>query len=126
MCLLERNTARRGRSAVPRTYFRTRLCRRSRATCFCLAETVIGPPPLRSWSSFRPQRAASAPRTLAWRSLGRLSGLAANDLAGVAHAFALVGLGLAQLADVGRHLSDGLLVVAAHGDAGRCRHLEGH
>ena len=45
-------------------------------------------------------------------------------LAQVADALALVGLGLADLADVGGHLADLLLVDAAHDDAGRLRRLE--
>ena len=44
--------------------------------------------------------------------LARLSGLAADDLAGVAHALALVRVGLAELADVGGDLADLLLVDA--------------
>src|SRR6185437_1124804 len=47
-------------------------------------------------------------------SLTSLSGLAPNYLAGVAHALALVRLGLADLADVRSRLADGLLVDAAH------------
>src|SRR5205807_3689268 len=54
-----------------------------------------------------------------------LPGLALDDLAGVAHALSLVGLGLAHLADVGRHLADDLLVDASDGDARGCRHFEG-
>src|SRR5947209_5898371 len=66
--------------------------------------------------------------------LARLSGLATDDLALVAHTFALVGLGLADLADVGRDLADLLLVDAGHdepggrldgeGDALRCRDVD--
>ena len=37
MCLFERNTARRGRSAVPRTVLRTRGWRRMRRSRLCLA-----------------------------------------------------------------------------------------
>src|SRR3954471_15293265 len=59
-------------------------------------------------------------------SLGRLTGLALHVLACIPHALALVGLGLADLADVGRHLADRLLVDTAHGDARRNRHFEGH
>src|SRR5260221_503103 len=56
--------------------------------------------------------------------LRSLPGLAEDRLAGVAHALALVGLGLADLADVGGHLADLLLVDARHDDARRHRHLE--
>ena len=59
-------------------------------------------------------------------SLTSLSDLAADVFAGVAHALALVGLGLADATDVGRHLADGLFVDAAHDDARRCRDLERH
>ena len=45
-------------------------------------------------------------------SLTRLPDLAADDLAGVPHALALVRVGLAQLADVGGGLADQLLVDA--------------
>ncbi len=53
-----------------------------------------------------------------------LAGLAQHALAGVADALALVRLGLADLADVGRDLADELLVEAAHDDARRLRNLE--
>src|SRR3954468_14612998 len=53
-----------------------------------------------------------------------LSGLALDALAGVADALALVGLGLADLADVGGDLADRLLVDALHRDARRRGHLE--
>ena len=43
-----------------------------------------------------------------------------TTLAGVAHTLALVGLGLADLADVGGDLADGLLVDALHGEACCC------
>src|SRR2546421_5122054 len=98
MCLLERNTARRGRAAVPRTFLRTRRWRRSRATCrFCISASAL---------------------------LRRLAGLAQHALVDVADALALVRLGLADLADVGGHLADQLLVEAAHRDAGGRRYLE--
>src|ERR1039457_2897777 len=58
-------------------------------------------------------------------SLRRLSGLAKYPLARVAHALALVGLGLADLADVGGDLTHLLLVDAPHGDPGGHRDLEG-
>ena len=51
--------------------------------------------------------------------LTRLSDLAADVLAGVAHALALVRVGLAQLADVGGDLADQLLVDAGDREPGR-------
>src|SRR5215471_15681745 len=57
-------------------------------------------------------------------SLACLAGLALHALAQVAHALALVGLGLADLANVGGDLANRLLVDAAHGDPGRRRYLE--
>src|SRR5436190_22323394 len=98
MCLLDRNTASRGRSAVPRTFLRTRRWRRTRCSCFVRLMLSL---------------------------LGGLAGLALHALAGVADALALIGLGLAQFADVGGDLADELLVEAAHDDARRLRDLEG-
>src|SRR6188768_2552556 len=100
MWLFERNTARRGRSAVPRTFLRTRRCRRCRGSSEGFFFELI--------------------RT----SLARLSGLALDVLAGVPDALALVRLGLADLANVGGHLADLLLVDAPHDDPGRDGHLE--
>src|SRR6478736_7914333 len=57
--------------------------------------------------------------------LAGLAGLSQNTLAGVADALALVGLWLADAADVGRDLADDFLVDAAHDDLGLDRHLEG-
>src|SRR6188472_2738954 len=106
MCLFDRKTARRGRAALPRTFLRTRRWRRSLATCrFCIA------------AYFQPS---------SWRLLRRLAGLAQHALVDVADALALVRLGLADLADVGGHLTDELLVVALHRDAGGAGHLELH
>ena len=51
--------------------------------------------------------------------LTSLSDLAADDLAGVTHALALVRVGLAELADVGGDLADLLLVDARDDEAGR-------
>src|SRR6188472_1642464 len=56
--------------------------------------------------------------------LRRLAGLAQDALVGVANPLALVGLGLADLADVGRYLAHELLVVALHRDAGGRGHFE--
>ena len=57
--------------------------------------------------------------------LAGLAGLAADDLAGVADALALVGLRLALCADAGGHVADQLLVDAGDGQAGGVLHLEG-
>src|SRR3954471_14286080 len=77
MCFDERVTTRRGRSDVPATFLRPRTwrCRRALArdaVCLCLDREIA-------------------------MSLTSLSDLAADLLAGVPHALALVGLGLAQL-----------------------------
>src|ERR1700747_2720950 len=98
MCLLERNTASRGRAAVPSTFLRARRCRRTRCSDFVALMLSL---------------------------LGGLAGLALHALAGVADALALVRLGLSRFADVGGDLPDQLLVEAAHDDAGRLRYLEG-
>src|SRR4051812_4902390 len=105
MCLLERKTAKRGRAAVPRTFFRTRRWRRSRASTLW---SVIAWGPSRSGASLR-----------------RLAGLAQDALVGVSDPLALVGLGLAELADVGGHLADELLVGTQHHDARGLGHVEG-
>src|SRR3546814_4063181 len=54
-----------------------------------------------------------------------LAGLADDVLALVPHALALVRLGLAEVADLGGHLADLLLVDAADHDLGGGRDLEG-
>src|SRR6476469_8913862 len=109
MCLFERNTDRRGRAAVPRTFLRTRKWRRLRASTL--------------WSVISVYLWISTARVPA--SLRRLAGLAEDALVGVADALALVRLGLADLADVGRHLAHELLVEALDGDTGRRGDLEG-
>src|SRR3954466_3093680 len=99
MCLLERKTARRGRCASPRTFLRTRRCRRVLATGLV-------------WLIVRSS------------SLRGLAGLAQDALVGIPDALALVRLGLADLADVGRDLADQLLVDAPHRHPVRSRDLE--
>src|SRR3546814_6715499 len=86
MCLFDRNTARRGRAASPTTFLRTRRWRLRRASRLCCALTVMVVP-----------------------LLARLSGLLGYVLASVPDALALVGLGLADLADVGGDLAERLL-----------------
>src|SRR4051812_18153367 len=97
MCLEVRVMTRRGRSAVPVTFLRPRTCRRSRdrtreEVCLCCFSEIA-------------------------MSLTGLSDLAADVFAGVADTLALVGLGLAELADVGGHLADELLVDALDAEA---------
>src|SRR4029077_2243619 len=57
-------------------------------------------------------------------SLTSLSDLAADVFAGVAHALALVGLGLAELADVRSDLADQLLVDALDAETGPTVHRD--
>src|SRR6185437_5221557 len=83
-CRVDRVTISRGRAAVPRIFLRSRTCRRSRDTRRC-CETVL---PV---------------AFVVVMSLARLPGLAADDLALVAHALALVRVGLALLADALDH-----------------------
>src|SRR5262245_30136298 len=109
MCLFDRNTERRGRAAVPRTFLRTRWWRRLRASTLCSVISL----PLAS----RPLECLA--------SLRRLAGLAQDALVGVADPLALVGLGLADLANVGRDLTHQLLVGPLDRDAGGRGHLEG-
>src|SRR5512133_1960103 len=103
MCEFVRVTRRRGRSAVPLTLPRTRRWRLARAAAFAFDVSMLRPAP----SFSRPRRAA---RSLSL--LGGLTDLAADMLARVADALALVGLRRADLADLGRHLADALLVAA--------------
>src|SRR5688500_3046497 len=107
MCLRLRNTARRGRAVVPSRCSRIRLWRFSRAADR-VATCVI--------SSVRSLLLAA--------DLAGLAGLAADLLAGVAHALALVGLRLAGRANLRRDLADELLVDADDREAGRVLELE--
>src|SRR5271155_5369114 len=99
MCFEDRNTLSRGRSAVPRTFLRTRNRFRWRVTArrFC-AFIVVGP--------FRFCE-ASLKSTAAGE---RLAFLAADHFRIVADALALVRLRLAGGTHVGRELADLLLV----------------
>src|SRR4029079_16379466 len=101
-CLFDRNTARRGRAAVPWIFLRTR-----------------------RWRTIRPSRRLLAILLMTGSLLAGLAGFAEDLLAEVAHALALVGLGLAHGADVRGHLADDLLVDAADDDARRRGALEG-
>src|SRR5512141_2047822 len=111
MCLRLRKTARRGRAGSPSTRRRIRSWRLTRAAPR-LAIVVIG-----RWSS-------AARGLLLAADLAGLAGLAADLLAGVANALALVRLGLAARPDARRDLADQLLVDADDGQLGRVLDLE--
>src|SRR5690349_25129374 len=91
MWLRLRNTDRRGRSVVPANLTRTRRCRLARAF---LRSNVFN--------------------TGLLGSLAGLAGLAADALAAVHHALALVRLGRTQLAQLGRDLADVFLGDPGH------------
>src|SRR5579884_2601549 len=144
MCWTLRNTASRGRSGVPLTFFRMRRCRRSRAALgvFCRRFRIFStpsqaPPPTRrgvrpvtgyDLPLFAGPLALPGPRrprrgmggegepSLLLTTLAGLPGLAAHDLARIADALALVRLRRAHAPDVGRHLADQLLVDPLHVD----------
>src|SRR5688572_18256474 len=104
MCVRERNTARRGRSAVPAIFVRTRACRAMR----CAVLDVCAIPSL----------------LLGLRAdLAGLACLAADVLARVLHALRLVRVGDAPAADVRGDLADHFLVHP--GDAELRRRLDG-
>src|SRR5690349_14326108 len=88
MCCTDRNTASRGRSAVPEIRF-----------------------PCRIW--MRTRRSFLVRIFMALRS--RLPDLLLQHFTRVAHALLLVRVGLAQPPDVGRDLADELAVDAGHG-----------
>src|ERR671930_367129 len=96
MCLSLRNTARRGRSSVPRTRDRTRARRRPRATTFWFVCITVPRSPRHSRS--------------------RLPGLAPDALLRVLDALRLVRLRRPQAANGGRDLSEQLAVRAFEGD----------
>src|SRR6185436_8194860 len=98
MRAFERYTARRGRTAVPVIFDRTRRWRRRRPCSFVLTAAMV--------------------------ALRSLSDLALYVLVGVADALALVRLGRPPLADLRRGLADALLGDPADDDLRRLRHLE--
>src|SRR5256885_3540532 len=119
MCRSDRVTTRRGRVGVPKTFLRTRKCRRALPT----RRTRAGPPPLRRLS----KRAVTAlPAFLRSPSslLTGLSSLAANHFALVLHALALVRLRRPDLPDVRGDLAHLLLVDALDAEHGRALHGE--
>src|SRR5690349_622843 len=104
MCREERVTTSRGRIGVPVTRLRTRACRRSR--------------------EIRRRELAVRLTAMIYLLLPGLPDLAADDLALVPHALALVRVGLAQATDLGGDLADQLLVDAVHDEASRGLYLE--
>src|SRR5262249_23695387 len=102
MCRWLRNTVSRPHSSVPWIFLRTR-----------------------SWRRFRP---ASRVSLIAFAPCGSLAcglaGLLAHRLALVANPLALVRLGRAEAADVGRHLADALFADAAHDNHSRALALD--
>src|SRR5882757_2339816 len=115
MWLRLRKTARRGRPSVPARWRRIRSWRLRRAAprvATCVIVFVPCPDCLSSW-------------LLLSADLAGLAGLAADVLAGVAHALALVGLRLAGGANLGGDLADQLLVDADDREAGRVLDFEG-
>src|SRR4051794_13986676 len=102
-CLLERNTPRRGRAAGAGIFWRPR-----------------------RWRISRPCRRFCATLLIVRSLLAGLAGLAEDLLTEVAHALALVGLGLADRTDVGGHLADDFLVDTPDDDSGLDWHLEGN
>src|SRR5687768_14907926 len=101
MCLLDRYTARRGRSAVPTTFFRTRRWRLSSDLnrSFVLAMFLSS-------------------------CLRGLAALTSDVLALVTDALRLVGLGLLDRSDLCRHLSDQFLIDAFDRQSGRGGNIE--
>src|SRR5215831_7698859 len=94
MCFDERNTD--SRSRVPAAALMARRTRAVRRSVWVLNLAMVA-------------------------SLLLLAFLAEDVLAGVLHALALVGLGLAEAANLGRHLADLLAVDAGDHDLGRLR-----
>src|SRR6266850_1543747 len=108
-----RKTARRGRSGVPVTLTRTRLCRFRRLTLRSVRLITRSPAhryQLRSCCGFRP--------------LAGLPGLAADLLAAVHDALALVRLGRPEPAEIGGHLSDVFVRDAGDRELGRVLHVD--
>src|SRR4029077_7164379 len=111
----ERLTTRRGISAVPSIFLRSRACRRNRETR--RVSDTFWPPGL---------RVADAPSlTFVAILLTCLSDLAADLLAFVANALALVRVWAAQAANVRRDLTDLLLVDAGDRELGGRLNREG-
>src|SRR2546422_601799 len=103
---------------------------RRRAASRCPSRRLVSAaaPRTRCRSRPRPSRGrgggASGAEQAWWRPSCALAHFPGDVLALVADALALVGLGRALLADVGRDLADELLRDALHDDSCRLRHLE--
>src|ERR1041384_4330232 len=106
--MLLRKTARRGRDSVPSTRRRIRSWRLGRAAPRLLAAVMVVPSTV----------------LLLAADLAGLAGLAADLLAGVANALALVRLGLARRPHACGDLPDQPLVDAEHGELRRVLDLE--
>src|SRR6266545_3922410 len=130
MPALERNTTRRGRSAVPRIFPRTRLWRRARASLtasFMLVSRRRSRPSAKRIGGGGSGGTGRFHRSVMWwsgSSSCALAYLAPHVLALVADALALVGLRRPHPANVGGSLADELLVDPLHDDLVRRRHLE--
>src|SRR3954470_3278684 len=114
MCLLLRNTLRRGRSCVPFTFLRMRSLRRSLPTIFM--PMVV--------SSSRTGGHYNRPLVLLLAALARLASLLTHALSAVADAFAAVRLRGTEPANLRGRLPDGLFVGAGEdedGALGVCR-----
>src|SRR6185437_11488446 len=114
MWLRLRKTASRGRPVTPLTRSRRRAWR------FCRAAERLAVAVMRSVLD------VLGGGLLLAADLAGLAGLAANLLAGVANALALVRLGLARRADASGDLADELLVDAQNREVGRVLDLEAH
>src|SRR5215470_19191572 len=117
MCLADLWTDSRGRSTEPATFLRSRKWRRPLASRRAV-ETSL-PARLCLTATVSATVLTYSVSTSLRRSLTRLPDLGLDALARVAHALALVRVGLAQLADVGGDLADLLLVDALHRKPGR-------
>src|SRR5882724_3942608 len=130
MCLRLLNTARRGRSAVPSTLRRIRWRIRPLDSTLCFARSMfpvlfaeVDYPALSSQLlGVRCQPSFAARSSLELRAASFellsccLACLAANHFVAVLDALALVGIGLAERADLGRGLPHFLLVDSGDGD----------
>src|ERR1035437_1691491 len=111
MWLRLRNTARRGRSGEPERRSLIRSCRFWRAAPRLATCVIVLIPSSRSGS-------------LLAADLAGLAGLAADDLAEIVDALALVRLGLSGSSDLGGNLADQLLVDPGHREVGRVFEFE--
>src|SRR5579862_1610148 len=102
MCLRLRNTASRGRSAVPAILLRSRSCRTTRSSCLVVVAISRNPLLLRC---------------------GALAGLQLDRFALITDSFALIRLRLAYLANVGGDLAYEGLIDATDFNALRSRPL---